>query len=431
MISRRKFNKFIASMPLALSFNSLIGCSDNMSVNDFPPQTQATIYKSTSTDIPKAVNSLIESIGGINSIFGNEDIIILKPNSQWWNQGTTNTDVMAAFIDQILNIPNFKGEIIIADNHQSETPNDRGWSTENRNGRFNLNELVEYFNDRGFPNVSKYHWHPAGANPTPLQFGGQGESVIKHPSEGDGYIWNEKFFYQCPYGNKSILAYPVFTSTYSGTTIDLKDGAFKDGKYIDQQVKFINFSALNHHGQYAGVTASIKNLMGVVDMSCGYPAPQPDNCFNTHHIGASSAFRFLVNQADKLGKLPYYRHLLNHRSVFRFEYTGGVLGKFMSTIRKPDLNIITAINIGWGSRTDLSKVFKADTILASKDQVALDYWSAKEILWKASKKSGAPEYILKLNNPDTENSRLMAFIEECRREIGGTTDQNMITVIES
>lgn len=429
MISRREIIKCLGSLPLVLYAQQFLGCAGD-DERPFPPQTPATIYKATGPDPTDITRRLLDGLGGIRSLVDVDDIVILKVNSQWWHQGMTNTDILRAFIEQVLAIPGFAGEVIIADNHQSVTPNDRGWTTDKRNGQFNYNELIRHFNELGHQNVTKYHWHPAGPNPTPLQFGGQGDAVVNHPSEGDGYIWPEDLYYECPYGNRTVLSYPVFTSSYSGVTVDLKNGAFKDGNYIGQPVKFINFSALNHHGRYAGVTASIKNYMGVVDMSCGYPAPYPEGTFNTHHVGASSVFRFMARHMDRLREMPRFFDTYLHPSVFRFRYTGGVLGRYMKLIRKADIHIITAVRVGWGARIHPAMAAQTDTVLASKDPVALDYWAAANVLAKATREAGADEYFVKLNDPSKSVGPFWQFIEECRRELGGTTDPGLMTIVE-
>lgn len=384
----------------------------------------------TGKEPEKSMRVLIENLGGIQRFISKDDIVILKTNSQWWRQGMTNTDAMAGFIRMVFEIPGFTGEVIIADNHQAALRNDRGWTTDKRNGRFNLNELVTYFNEKGHANVSKYHWHPAGPNPRPLEMDGYGDSVVAHPSDGDGYVWPEDLYYTSPQGHKTLLAYPIFTSAFSGTTIDLKNGAWKQGAYSGQPVKLINFSALNHHSPYGGVTASVKNFMGVVDMSCGWPAPKPENTFNTHHIGASIIYQ-LMSYIPYKNRIPYFYQLYYHPAVFEFRYTGGVLGSFMANVRKADLNIITAILVGWGSRIRPERGFAADTLLASTDPVALDYTAADRILLPASLKAGAPEKYVRLNDPNQPESPFLAFLEECRREFGGTLDKDLINVIET
>ena len=393
-----------------------------------PPEENSVVWVSHHTDVGQNTAQLLHLLGGIESLVGPEDIVILKVNSQWWHQGMTHTDFLFHFISAILNRPGFSGEIILADNHQARVPNSRGWTTRKRNGRFNYNELVAYFKQEGYPNVTKYHWHPAGPNPTPLQFGGSGNSVVSHPEEGDGYVWPEHLFYESPHGNRTLLSYPIFTSAYSGITIDLKNGAYEHGQYSSRPVKFFNVSAINHHSAYAGVTASVKNLMGVVDMSCGYPAPLPPNTYNTHHVGATPLFKWMARYKKELDALPGFHRLYLHPEVFRFRYTGGVLGKWMAEIRKPDLNIITAISVGWGSRTDTRKAAHPNVLTASTDPVALDYWTAKYVLYPATRRAGAPKKLQNLNNPDTVNGPFRRFLTETARELGGALDEQFIEV---
>jgi hypothetical protein len=432
MFDRRDFIKIIGrltSTAILGKFAISNGYANTSHQRSFPKETGADVFSVKDADTRQATFALLEMMGGIASIINSLDIVVIKPNSQWWAQGMTHTGVMASFIEAILGIPGFDGEIIITDNHQDMPANSRAWTTDKRNGPFNYNELINYFQEKGHKNVSKYHLSPAGANPTPLQMKGHGNSRVNHPSEGDGYIWPENLFYESPEGNRTLLSYPVFTSAYSGTTIDFKKGAFKNNQYTDQPVKFINMAVLNHHGGYAGATASIKNYMGLVDMSCGYPAPQPENTFNTHHVGASALFRFLAPNKNWLKKIPGFHSVYLHPSVFQFHFTGGVLGSFMQKIRKADLNIITAINVGWGSRTDTSKSFAANTILASIDPVALDYYATEKLLVPASKQSDAPQSIIDLNNPRNEAGPLNRFLEECRRETGGTADLSKLDII--
>ncbi len=82
---------------------------------------------------------VLEMVGGIEAIVDKKDIVILKPNAQWWNQGMTNTNAMKQFIEEVLGIPGFSGEIIIAENHHYAVDNSRGWTTKKRNGDFNYN----------------------------------------------------------------------------------------------------------------------------------------------------------------------------------------------------------------------------------------------------------------------------------------------------
>ena len=128
---------------------------------------QSTIYEVRNGTPEQNIEKVIEMMGGITRFIGEDDIIVLKPNAQWWNQGMTNTNAMKGFIELVLNIPRFRGEIIIAENHHFISilnSNNRGWTTKFRNGDFNFNELVEYFQYKGYRNITKYHWINAGLN---------------------------------------------------------------------------------------------------------------------------------------------------------------------------------------------------------------------------------------------------------------------------
>ncbi len=314
------------------------------------------------------LKKVMEMMGGIEKFIGINDIVILKPNAQWWNHGRTNLAAMKSFLDLVLKIPGFKGEIIIAENHHfmdeflpdDEMDNVRGWIHFGEiNGdidgvNHNLNTLIELFHKKGYKNVSKYHWRDGG--PKHNKWGnGQNGGIVKSPSDGDGYVWTDiDYTFTEDFGFKKWkvkMTYPIFTSSYSGITIDFKNGAFKrdkvgnDNYLSDRPVKFINFAVLNTHGEDTGITSSIKNYMGITDLSCGSWGLEPKGYVNVHQCGDS--------------QYPYAK--------------AGPIGYFIKTIRKADLNIVTAEWVGWGSRTDITKATQMRTILASTDPIALDY----------------------------------------------------------
>ena len=395
------------------------------------------VYMSRNGTPEQNVQKVVEMMGGVEKFVGPKDIVVLKPNAQWWNQGMTNTDAMQGFIDMVLDIPSFLGEIIIADNHQFSGDDSRGWTTSDRNGKFNYNELVDYYQEKGHENVTKYHWHVGGRTTTPLEGDAQGNRQVSGPQEGDGYVWLEDVFYLAPGGRKCPMTYPVFTSAYSGITIDLKNGAWKNGSYLqDRKVRFINFSAINHHGYYCGVTASVKNLMGVVDMSCGFQGDTPENTFNTHHIGVSKIIiwkksKILMRIFSSLGlSFAFVGYCYQN-----FHHTGGALGYFMRHVRMPDLNIITAERIGWGSRIDVNKSFQPKVILAGTDPVALDYIAARDVLLPGTPPdvlfwdSGKTYY--ELNNSENKDGPFFKFLNETSQQGIGTLSNEKIKIHEA
>jgi len=356
------------------------------------------VYESKNSTPQENVDTVIEMMGGMNQFIGHEDIVILKPNAQWWNQGRTNLAAMKGFMDSVLSMPGFKGELIIAENHhfmdeslpETEKDNIRGWvHLSEINGEIdgtnhNINSLIALYQDQGIRNVTKCHWRDGG--PKKVTWGnGQNGGVVSTPAQGDGYIWSdEDYVFKGLWGFKSWkvkMTYPVFTSPFSGITIDLKDGAYQrdgngGGSYIEYKpIKLINFSVLNDHGQDTGITGAIKNYMGITDLSCGWWGFAPEGYENVHSCGSG-----------------YYEYA-----------KAGPLGHFIKTIRKADLNIATAEWVGWGSRIDSSKAMRMRTILASTDPVALDYYGAKHIIYPMSQRRDH-------HDPDFPGSSIAKFL---------------------
>lgn len=417
-VSNRRMNRKLAGKSDAYT-------SSNIKKKDHEKHTVFLVKNGTPEENMKV---LINQIGGISKYIDQDDIVVIKPNAQWDHQGMTNTNAIKEFIKSILDIPNFTGEVIIAENHHVQADNSRGWTTKNPNGDYNYNQLIEYFNNKGYKNVTKYHWHDAGPNPNPREGDACCGRLVNGPWEGDGYVWMKDMVYVSPENRKCIMTYPIFTSKYSGITIDLKNGAWKNGRYIEPKVKLINFSAMNHHGSYVGVTASIKNIMGIVDMTCGYQGITPKGYYNTHFIGSENVafrqgtrvmFSFYRRNITSLGRLSKY--LVETFGNFNFQYTGGALGYWMANVKKPSLNIITAEWIGWGGRSDPTKSSRAKTILASTNPVTLDYCAIKHVLYEATKAAGEKAiYYLKYNNP--EYLPLKYFLLECQKYMGGALD---------
>ncbi len=244
----------------------------------------ATIYVARNGTPQRNVAKVMEMMGGVEKFIGKKDIVILKPNAQWWNQGRTNLAAIKGFIDLVLGIPGFEGEIIIAENHhfmdeslpEGEKDNIRGWTHFSEiNGdidgvNHNLNTLIELFNKSGYRNVTKYHWRDGGPK-ADVWGNGQNGGIVASAAEGDGYVWTDMdYVFSGLMGLKKWkvkMTYPVFTSKYSGITIDLMNGAFErdgngGGRYLtDRSVRLINFAVLNTHGDDTGITSSIKNYM--------------------------------------------------------------------------------------------------------------------------------------------------------------------------
>ena len=358
----------------------------------------ADIFLSKNGSPQDNINKVIEMMGGIERFIGVNDIVVLKPNAQWWNQGRTNLAAMKGFIDLILEIQGFKGEIIIGENQhfmdnalpEEEKDNIRGWikigeiNSDIDGADHNFNTLIELYKNRGIKNVTKSHWRDGGPK---IPYWGNAENggIVTSPAEGDGYVWTDiDYVFEGLWGWKKWkvkMTYPIFTSTYSGITIDFKNGPFQrngngGGQYLqNRQLKLINFSALNDHGSDTGITAAVKNYMGITDLSCGYWGLKPDGYFMVHACGEDF--------------YPFAK--------------AGPIGHFLKTIRAADLNIVTAEWVGWGDRTDTAKATRLKTILAGVDPIALDYYAAKNLILPLSNNR---EY----HDPDNPDSSISKFL---------------------
>jgi hypothetical protein len=164
----------------------------------------------------------------------------------------------------------------------------------------------------------------------------------------DGYVrssvWNEEM--------QLYTSYPKFQSPATGAYISFKEGVWHNDTGFDSNgLKILNIPVLKSH-ELLGVTACVKHYMGV---------PQG-------HIVTSVS--------------PSVPH--EHYSVRR-----GGMGTMIVETRAPDLNILDMVWVNanplessfdrgpWSTYTAASAT---DIIGASVDPVALDYWSAKNVL---------------------------------------------------
>lgn len=380
------------------------------------PEGKSYVFLSRNGNPAQNMRKVMEMLGGIEKIIGPKDVVILKPNAQWWNQGTTNTDAMRAFIEMVLEMPGFQGEIIVAENHHFPDESSRGWTTEQRNGAFNLNELVEHFQRAGNRNVTKYHWRDGGPSRPGYWGGAENGGIVKGPGKGDGYIWRDDLVYVAPNGRKAMMSYPVFTSSYSGITIDFKEGPWKDGAYLkDRRLRFINFAGLNHHGADTGITASIKNYLGICDMTCGYRGTGPEGFHNFHFVG----------YGNWPGKIKYVFKKIGWKE--KTPAMGACVGYFMKTVRAADLNVVTAEWVGYGSRTDINLREQTKTVLASVDPVALDFIAARDVMMPATRKNANGAAFEAMNDPDKSDSPTRLFLEMCNdMGVGNLSPGNIV-----
>ena len=367
--------------------------------------SQSTIYRSLNGTPSENMMKVIDIMGGIENIIGENDVVVIKPNVQWWNHGATNLSALKTLIDLIMNRPGgFLGEVIIAENcHRGSEPwmvEESGWirifeRNSNLNGINNLTDLTNHLKKIYGERYSTVHWIDVA----------YGEKRVFGPADGSGYVYCDGTggvpMISMDNGETGddfrevIMTYPIF-KTDKETIIDLKNGIWKEGEYTEQPLRFINFATINHHSHYVGVTGAVKNYFGVVDISGGGWGKLVDKYNNFHS--------FAYNEWD-FGPVP--------------GVMGAEVAMFMKTIRKADLNIIAAEWVGLASRTE-PPVAHTKTVLVSADPVALDYHAAKYLLYANSS--------IPIHNPDSEKSPFRHYLIKCEENGGGVFDENQVVV---
>lgn len=374
-ISRRKFITFLVG-----AVTSIVGFRKYMKLLSEPVGKQTNVNRSSvfiaRNGTPEQnMKKIVEMIGGIHRIIESNAVVILKPNCQWTSYAGTNTNVIKCLIDIILDHPDgFTGEIVIGENvhatgydekgerHDRWADEHRGFTTTDRNGDYNIVELVDHYRSKGFSNVSYSEWYTFEPRENPTRAG----KVVSSIEVDDGYVHTDIEYYCPENGRTTRMSYPIFT-TPNGTKIDFKNGIWNGSGYSDQPLRFINIPVLKDHGSwYAGVTCSIKNYLGIVDLA----------------YFAESNFHFML--------LP---------GIF------GAVGTFMKTIRMADLNIVDAT---WVQVDELGPTFlNTNLVLGGVDPVALDYFAAKQILFPLSRNPA--------HNPDDSSQAFARQLQEIQK----------------
>lgn len=371
------------------------------------PKTQlAPSYRAVNGKPATNLAKVIEMMGGIENLIGADDVVVIKPNVQWWNQGAPNLAALKHFVDLVMGRPGgFRGEVVVAENcHRGASPwQHAGWTRAfERNSDLtqihNMNDLTGQLKRKYGNGFSTCHWIDVDA----------GGKRVYGPSEVNGYVYCDGSggvpLITCDNGAKgddfraTIMTYPIFM-TDKGTVIDFKNGIWERGSYTGQPLRFINLAALNHHSTYSGATSAIKNYLGVTDLSGG-PDPSNGGCLTKNYYNFHS-FPF-----NKWASGPQPGML------------GAEIGAFLKTTRKADLNITTAEWIGLSSRTD-PPVAHTRAVLACTDPVALDYHATRYLLYPNSK--------LTIHNPDDE-SPLRQYLVKCAEADAGIFDERHVKV---
>jgi hypothetical protein len=413
-----------------------------------PVKDKSTIYVAQGGGPAANVDKVIANAGGMGKIVGIDDVVVIKVSAQWWNQGMTNVAAARRVIEHVLEIPGFRGEIVVFENTHFRFPDravddpsrglTRAWTRPSDvnvdvPGWKSLGDLIPHFAGLGAP-VSFVGLVDGGESalagdpwfdPSHAQgvYGGDGRGPIASGDARDGYHWDFGQTFRLARSMfrdaQTPLTWPRFTSPRTGNVIDLKHGVHKreNGKLVatGQPLKFLNLTTANEHGS-TGFTGACKSPMGIVDMSAGALGTDPRiaDYQSVHYFG-------------RTGRTPP-----ENDPTWRM---GGPLAFWGERVRRPDLYVTigewTSITpkTGWDGSDDTRHHpncrEQTQTIVAGTDPVAIDYWYVKNVVGGLRSKLADPG----MTDIDNPNSKVSRFLRYFRQVSGrGTLDPSLITV---
>lgn len=269
------------------------------------------------------------ALGGPGGLIAFDDIVLIKVNAQWKYRGCTNSDVIRGLIQRVLDHPDgYSGEVVMFENGQGRgsLACDTSDSYDNAEVHANANDETQSFQNL----VDSVFVDPRVSAKLMDSVGGVFLTSTDHAQDGFRRYQN--------------VSYPCFTTT-GGRRVELREGLWTGSGY-SSKLKLINVPVLKHHDTGGSeITASLKHFYGVLSMSDGYSG---------------------IRHYSKLGT---------------------TCGKMVVSVRTPVLNIIDAIWASQGSITGYppDTTSRTNTLVASQDPVALDYWAAKNVLYPIDK----------------------------------------------
>jgi hypothetical protein len=366
--------RFVMSLPV-LGTAALLSCRKKK--RPAPAQRAggggpaAKIFRAVNGRPADNLEKALSLMGGVEALFGAGDVVVLKPNLQWYNQGAPNISAMDRLARLILERPGgFRGEVVLAENtHRGPRPWERaGWA-------------VRFARNSDLPGVVHYN---ALAEKLKQDYGerfsvchlidiASGGKRVHSPADGPGYVLCDGTGgapllafdngLQGKDRREVVMSYPILR-TDRGTLVDYRLGVWENRAYTEQPVKLVNCAGLNHHSVYCGVTSAVKNFLGVSDLSGG-----PDPAGGGRLTGSYLNFHSFPFTGDKKGPV---RGML-----------GAEVGHFLKTVRRPFLNVTTAEYCGLVDRIG-PPVARTKAVAVSTDPVALDFHMAKYVLFANS-----------------------------------------------
>jgi hypothetical protein len=186
MFTRREILKILGTVMGMVSVGKLT-MAKQQSLKETSDNPEVTVYRAVNGNPETNLEKVIDLLGGIENIIGSYDVVVIKPNVQWWNHGAPNLAAMKVLVDIIMNRPGgFHGEVIIAENcHRGPQPsNSAGWAYDfSRNadvkGIYNYKDLTGHLKKTYADSFTTCHWVDVDA----------GSKRICSPSDGTGYVY--------------------------------------------------------------------------------------------------------------------------------------------------------------------------------------------------------------------------------------------------
>jgi hypothetical protein len=303
---------------------------------------------------------------GPDGIIATDDVVVVKINYQWSERGGTNVDLLRGLLRRLADHPDgFTGEIVVCENAQFASVQNFDRALNNAEDHaLSPRDAVEPLRSEGVT-ISLFDW-------TSIR-----QRAVDEYIDGDatdGYV-----VYPYDAALNGRISYPKFRTEY-GTSVSLRHGLWnsESGTYERGRLKLINLPVLKSHHSTYGVTASVKNYMGVVTGSLST---------NSHWAIAN-----------------------------------GMMGAVIGEIQPADLNILdcTWINANpySGPRTLYSEATRRDELVASRDPVALDIWAARSILIPAFIEGGyGPPWPEPSADPDDPDSDFRIYLDNSMQYI--------------
>jgi hypothetical protein len=262
-------------------------------------------------------------------LIARDDVVLIKVNTAYPERGMTSTDIIKGLIGRIVAHPDtFVGEIQLVENGQGHTCWTYPLNNAERHSQ-TMQSVVDLFAGQGY-RVGDYDWSAIG----------WGDSVhwVGEFDLGDtvsGYVREDS----------TGMTYAKFVTSF-GTSISTRLGVWNGGAYEPERLKFINLPVLKSHTAM-GVTAAVKHYIGFLSYAAIGPGPMHDGVM-----------------------------------------AQGLLGVEFGKARFPDLNIIDATwvcaEIATGPSAPYGICTRLNTLIASPDPIAADYYAGKYVIRPAS-----------------------------------------------